>query len=224
MLSNQMNFITQIEVDIPIGKLTVQGSLVLPKTNNGIVIFSHGSGSSRYSRRNQMVAKKLNEKNFGTLLFDLLTEEEDQIYENRFDIDLLTKRLILVTEWVRKYPSTNTYAIAYYGASTGAASALMAATKVKEVSAVVSRGGRPDLAMDFLSKVTAPTLLIVGSLDHDVLDLNKLAYDKLECTKKLEIVQGASHLFEENGKMEEVSSLACNWFEKYLQPVELIKN
>ena len=219
-----MNFITQKEVDIPIGKLTVQGSLILPKHNNGIVIFSHGSGSSRYSRRNQMVSKKLNENNFGTLLFDLLTEEEDQIYENRFDIDLLTKRLILVTEWVKQNPSTNTCTIAYYGASTGAASALMAASKVNEISAVVSRGGRPDLAMNFLPKVTAPTLLIVGSLDHDVLALNKLAYDKLSCTKRLEIIQDASHLFEEAGKMEEVSSLACNWFGKYLQPVEILNS
>lgn len=217
-----MNFITQKEVDIPIGKLTVQGSLVLPKENNGIVIFSHGSGSSRYSRRNQMVAKKLNENNFGTLLFDLLTEEEDQIYENRFDIDLLTKRLILVTEWVRKNPTTNNCSIAYFGASTGAASALMAAARVNDISAVVSRGGRPDLAMNLLNKVIAPTLLIVGSLDHDVLALNQIAFQKLACIKQIEIIQGASHLFEEQGKMEEVSTIACKWFEKYLKPIEIL--
>jgi len=216
-----MNFITQKEVDIPIGSLSVQGSFVLPKENNGIVIFSHGSGSSRYSRRNQMVAKKLNEHNFGTLLFDLLTEEEDQIYENRFDIDLLAKRLMIVTEWVKKHPSTKNHAIAYFGASTGAASALMAASKIKEISAIVCRGGRPDLAMNLLPKVSAPTLLIVGSLDQDVLSLNRLAFDKLVSVKQIEIIQGASHLFEEPGKMEIVSSLACSWFEKYLQPVEI---
>ena len=219
-----MNFITQKEVDIPIGSLTVQGSLVLPKENNGIVIFSHGSGSSRYSRRNQMVAKKLNEHNFGTLLFDLLTEEEDQIYENRFDIDLLAKRLMIVTEWVKKHPSTKDHAIAYFGASTGAASALMAASKIKEISAIVCRGGRPDLAMNLLPKVIAPTLLIVGSLDLDVLALNRLAYNKLVSIKQIEIIQGASHLFEEPGKMELVSSLACNWFEKYLQPIGIINS
>lgn len=168
-----------------------------------------------------MVAKKLNEHNFGTLLFDLLTEEEDQIYENRFDIDLLAKRLMIVTEWVKKHPSTKNHTIAYFGASTGAASALMAASKIKEISAIVCRGGRPDLAMNLLPKVSAPTLLIVGSLDQDVLSLNRLAYDKLVSVKQIEIIQGASHLFEEPGKMEIVSSLACSWFEKYLQPVEI---
>ena len=178
-----MNFITQKEITIPIGKLNLQGSLVLPKENNGIIIFSHGSGSSRYSRRNQMVAKKLNENNFGTLLFDLLTEEEDQIYENRFDIDLLCKRLIIVTEWVRHQTNTNHAQISYFGASTGAASSLMAAAKLKNISAVVSRGGRPDLVMKSLPNVICPTLFIVGSLDQDVLALNKIAYDELNCVK-----------------------------------------
>lgn len=216
-----MNFITQKEVDIPIGKLTVQGSLVLPKENNGIVIFSHGSGSSRYSRRNQMVAKKLNDNNFGTLLFDLLTEEEDQIYENRFDIDLLSKRLIMVTEWVRKQANTNHTQIAYFGASTGAASALMAAAKLKNISAVVSRGGRPDLAMKSLPNVVSPTLLIVGSLDQDVLALNKIAFDELKCEKNIEIIEGASHLFEEPGKMDLVCTIATNWFEKFMEPIKI---
>ena len=211
------------EVSIPVGKVTVQGELIIPLKAKGIIIFSHGSGSSRFSKRNQVVAKYLNEKNFGTLLFDLLTEEEDQHYQNRFNIDLLTKRLAGATEWLEELPAAKDCRIGYFGASTGAASALKAAAISPHINAVVSRGGRPDLAMDDLHHVEAPTLLIVGSLDYDVLQLNKEAYMQLECEKKLEVVEGATHLFEEPGKMENVSELAGNWFEKYLNTVAIEK-
>jgi len=206
------------EVTIPSDHKLLKGELFIPLDAKSIIVFSHGSGSSRFSRRNREVAKYLNENNLGSLLFDLLTEEEDKLYSNRFNIDLLTKRLAGATEWLEKFPAANNCRIGYFGASTGAASALKAAAILPQVSAVVSRGGRPDLALDALQKVTAPTLLIVGSLDYDVLLLNRKAYQHLECEKRLEIVEGATHLFEEPGKMELVSELACNWFEKYLQP------
>ena len=156
-------------------------------------------------------------------MFDLLTEEEDLHYQNRFNIDLLTKRLAGATEWLERLPAAKDCRIGYFGASTGAASALKAAAVSPHINAVVSRGGRPDLAMDDLHRVEAPTLLIVGSLDYDVLQLNKEAYMQLECEKKLEVVEGATHLFEESGKMEIVSELAGNWFEKYLNPVTIEK-
>ena len=210
------------EVSIPVGKVSVQGELIIPLKAKAIIIFSHGSGSSRFSKRNQMVAKYLNEKNFGTLLFDLLTEE-DQHYQNRFNIDLLTKRLAGATEWLEELPAAKDCRIGYFGASTGAASALKAAAILPHINAVVSRGGRPDLAMDVLKNVEAPTLLIVGSLDYDVLQLNREAYKQLSGEKKLEVVEGVTHLFEEPGKMENVSELAGNWFEKYLNPVSIEK-
>ena len=209
------------EVSIPAGKVSLPGDLTIPLKANAIIIFSHGSGSSRFSKRNQMVAKYLHEKNLGTLLFDLLTEEEDRHYYNRFDIDLLTKRLVLATEWLEKLPIAKNSRIGYFGASTGAASALKAAAVLPLVGAVISRGGRPDLAMEDLHNVEAPTLLIVGSLDYDVLQLNNEAYMKLECEKKFEVVDGATHLFEEPGKMEIVSELAANWFGKYLTVVKV---
>jgi putative phosphoribosyl transferase len=209
------------EVDIPLCKVTLKGELVIPLKATAIIVFSHGSGSSRFSKRNQMVAKYLHEKNFGTLLFDLLTEEEDNHYHNRFDIDLLTKRLAGATEWLEELPAAKECRIGYFGASTGAASALKAAAILPQIQAVVSRGGRPDLAMDDLPMVEAPTLLIVGSLDYDVLQLNKSAYMQLECEKKLEVIAGASHLFEEQGTMEEVCERAGAWFEKYLQPAAI---
>lgn len=212
------------EVRIPVGKVNLKGQLFIPENAKAIIIFSHGSGSSRFSSRNQMVAKYLHEKGFGTLLFDLLTEEEDRNYYNRFDIDLLTKRLAGVTGWIeRNYCKAEDCPIGYFGASTGAASALKAAALLPQIQAVVSRGGRPDLAMEALHKVEAPTLLIVGSLDYDVLQLNKKAYAQLHCEKKLEVVEGATHLFEERGTMDKVCELAASWFQKYLQPVASIK-
>jgi putative phosphoribosyl transferase len=209
------------EVSIPAGKVILQGELIIPSKAKAVVIFSHGSGSSRFSKRNQQVAKYLQGKNMGTLLFDLLTKEEDIDYAKRFDIMLLTKRLADATEWLEKFPAAKKCCIGYFGASTGAAAALKAAAILPQVQAVVSRGGRPDMAMEDLYKVNAPTLLIVGSLDGDVVELNKEAYNKLKCEKKLEVIEGAAHLFEEHGKMEIVSELAAGWFEKYLMPVKV---
>ena len=209
------------DVSIPAGKVTVKGELIIPTNANAIVIFSHGSGSSRFSKRNQKVARYLHEKNFGTLLFDLLTEEEDRDYYNRFNIDLLSKRLIAATEWLKKVPAAKDCRIGYFGASTGGASALQAAAQNAEIDAIVSRGGRPDLAMEYLENVKAPTLLIVGGLDTEVIELNKQAFKKLQCLKDLVIVQGASHLFEEPGKLDKVSELATAWFEKYLQVIKV---
>lgn len=218
-----MDFVFHKEVSIPVENVTVQGELIIPVKATAIIIFSHGSGSSRLSKRNQMVAKYLQGKRMGTLLFDLLTEEEDKNYLNRFNIKLLTKRLAGATEWLERLPAAKNCRIGYFGASTGAASALIAAAFLPQIGAVVSRGGRPDLAMDYLPNVNAPTLLIVGSLDQDVLQLNKQAYLQLDCDKKLEIVNGATHLFEEPGKMEIVSELAASWFEKNLLPAAAIK-
>jgi dienelactone hydrolase len=211
-----MEFRCYKSVNIPVGKVILHGDLVLPIDTKGIVIFSHGSGSSRFSIRNQQVAKFLQQHNIGTLLFDLLTEEEDQHYYNRFDIDLLAKRLAGATDWLEKTTASNNYRVGYFGASTGAACALKAAAILPDICAVVCRGGRPDLAMDVLHNVEAPTLLIVGSLDTEVLQLNREAWSQLTCKKKLEIVDGATHLFEEAGKMEIVSKLAGDWFEKHL--------
>jgi len=211
-----MDFRLNRETEIPLGNVTVQGELIIPLKANAIVIFSHGSGSSRFSSRNRQVAGYLQGRNIGTLLFDLLTGEEDEDYSNRFDINLLSKRLAGATEWLERLPAAKECRIGYFGASTGAASALRAAAYLPQIAAVVSRGGRPDLAIDVLPGVQAPTLLIVGSLDHEVVEMNKEAYAKLQCEKRLELVEGATHLFEEPGKMEIVSELAGNWFEKHL--------
>ena len=209
------------EVTIPCASVKLQGMLTIPEKAQGIVIFAHGSGSGRFSPRNQFVAKELQKANFATLLIDLLTQEEERIDEItrnlRFDIALLTKRLGHVAEWVSKNSETKALKIGYFGASTGAAAALLSQAEKQElISAVVSRGGRPDLAGYWLAKVTAPTLLIVGENDLEVIELNKEAYDLLNCEKELEIVPGATHLFEEKGKLEEVAKLAQLWFEKYL--------
>jgi predicted alpha/beta-hydrolase family hydrolase len=211
----------QKEVSIPAGKISLRGELVIPAGAKSIVIFSHGSGSSRFSMRNKQVAKGLHLKNIGTLLFDLLTEAEDIYYRNRFDINLLTDRLVTATRWLEVLPNAKDCVIGYFGASTGAASALKAAANMHEIGAVVSRGGRPDLAREDLSKVKSPTLLIVGSLDPEVIQLNKDAFAQLKCEKKLTVIEGATHLFEESGKMEIVSVLAANWFENYLTSVEV---
>ncbi len=204
------------EVNIPVANVSLQGELIIPLKAKSIIVFAHGSGSSRLSKRNQMVASFLQERKFGTLLFDLLTEEEDKYYHNRFDINLLSNRLIGVTNWLADFPPTKALNIAYFGASTGAASALKAASEMPRIKAVVSRGGRPDLVMNDLHNVASPTILIVGSLDYDVLNLNNLAYHQLACEKKLEVIEGATHLFEEVGKMNIVSELAANWFKKYM--------
>ncbi len=196
-----------MEVTIPIGKTALSGNLSIPDKAHSLVLFAHGSGSSRLSPRNQFVARYLEKKGLGTLLFDLLTQEEEEL---RFDISLLAKRLILATDWAKRQTPLP---ICYFGASTGAAAALVAAAEKKDsIKAVVSRGGRPDLAMEFLPRVEAPTLLIVGELDIEVIDLNKKAFDLLKCKKKMEIVPNATHLFEEEGALEAVAKLAANWF------------
>lgn len=206
-----------LDMDIPLSAVTLKGDLVIPENAAGIVVFSHGSGSSRFSSRNRMVAEMIQKKNIGTLLLDLLTEAEDEIYENRFSIDLLSERLIETTQWLTEYESSKNLPIGYFGASTGAASALRAAAHFKEkIKAVVSRGGRPDLAMNELQQVTAPTLLIVGGLDVPVIGMNKMALDHLESVKEMKIVSGATHLFEEPGKLIEVADLAIKWYNRYL--------
>lgn len=207
----------KLDLDIPLSSVTLKGDLIIPENARGIVIFSHGSGSSRFSSRNRMVAELIQKQNIGTFLFDLLTEEEDELYENRFNIDLLSDRLIETTQWLMDYKSTTDLPIGYFGASTGAASALRAAAYFKtKIKAVVSRGGRPDLAITELPQVTAPTLLIVGGLDVAVIGMNKIAYDQLESVKEMKIIPGATHLFEEPGKLLEVAELAMVWYKRYL--------
>ncbi len=208
------------EIDIAVDNADLKGNLVIPGEAGALVIFSHGSGSSRFSPRNRAVAETLNRASMATLLVDLLTEEEDRIYENRFNIDLLAFRLMEVTRAVRRLPELQGMPAGYFGASTGAASALKAAVGLKsQVDAIVSRGGRPDLAGEALREVKAPTLLIVGSLDRDVIRLNDFAHSQLHCEKQLTIVEGAAHLFEEPGKLEEVAMLAMEWFRKHLHVV-----
>lgn len=207
----------QEEVFIPVGSVMVKGHLGLPEKADSIVIFSHGSGSSRFSPRNKYVAEVLNDQHIATLLVDLLTPEEDLHYAARFNINLLTQRLVGVSKWIAEQPVFKNFQIGYFGASTGAASALRAAAILeKKVKAVVSRGGRPDLAMQVLPFIKAPTLLLIGSLDDLVIELNQQAYDQLQCKKEMMIVEGASHLFEEPGKLQEVAVLAADWFKKYL--------
>ncbi|HSW71847.1 MAG TPA: alpha/beta family hydrolase [Chlamydiales bacterium] len=210
-----------MSISIPIKNVTLQGELEIPSNTSGIVLFAHGSGSSRLSPRNQYVAKVLREHGIATLLFDLLTQKEEQVDDVtaklRFDIPMLSQRLEEVTDWIRKNSSTKELSIGYFGASTGAAAALIAASKKKNlIKAVVSRGGRPDLAGDSLKNVTAPTLLIVGGNDLVVIDLNEKAYQELTCEKKLSIIPGATHLFEEKGALEKVANEAALWFKEHL--------
>lgn len=207
---------SQKECIISLKDVSLKGDLILPDESKAIILFSHGSGSSRLSSRNRYVASYLNEHGFGTLLLDLLTVEEDRDYDKRFDIKLLTERLIAASNWLGSLKEADQLPIGYFGASTGAASALRAAAKLQHVFAVVSRGGRPDLVMDELPNVQASTLFIVGSLDQEVLELNLNAMQKLNCEKRLEIVEGATHLFEEEGKLEEVAKLAVSWFNDHL--------
>lgn len=205
-------------VQIPIDSTRLEGSLAIPGQSKGLVVFAHGSGSSRFSPRNTYVAQILRQAGIGTLLMDLLTEQEDSAYETRFNIDLLTERLLLATRWLQEQPRTKDLKIGYFGASTGAAAALSAAAiEGSKISAVVSRGGRPDLAGEALTRVHSPTLLIVGGGDTVVLQLNREALAKLKGKKELVIIPGATHLFEEPGALEEVARLATDWFKQYLQ-------
>jgi putative phosphoribosyl transferase len=215
-------FHVNAEVRIPIGNVTLTGDLEIPPDARGLVLFAHGSGSSRLSPRNQSVARVLRTSGSGTLLFDLLTrvEEADDAYTGhlRFNIPLLASRLAETTRWITSQPDAQQLPIGYFGASTGGAAALMAAAELGDgVHAVVSRGGRPDLAGEALPLVQSPTLLIVGGCDEEVLRLNEHAYAQLRCEKDLEVVPRATHLFEEPGAMEEVSRLAARWFQKHLE-------
>ena len=205
-------------VHIPVDSVVLEGVLAVPAEAHGAVLFAHGSGSGRHSPRNNFVAQILRTAHLGTLLIDLLTEEEDATYETRFDIGLLTKRLEGATRWLAELPQAKGLAIGYFGASTGAAAALQAAAALgSAVGAVVSRGGRPDLAWPALEQVRAPTLLIVGGLDDVVIELNQRAYERLRAEKELIIIPGATHLFEEPGALQEVARLASGWFERYLR-------
>jgi len=206
---------TDVQIATPRAELS--GNLTIPENPVALVLFAHGSGSSRHSPRNQFVARTLNRAGLGTLLFDLLTPEEEALdirtREHRFNINLLAERLVHATKWATQQEQTRDLRIGYFGSSTGGAAALVAAAKLpQDVGAVVSRGGRPDLAGDFLLKVQAPTLLIVGSNDDVVIELNERARDQTRCEVKLEIIPGATHLFEEPGALEKVAKLASDWF------------
>lgn len=205
-------------VTIPAGQARLDGELVLPPNASMVVLFAHGSGSSRFSPRNNYVASVLHEAGIGTLLFDLLTQAEDRDYETRFDIPLLTQRLLAATSWVVGNPATKSMLVGYFGASTGAAAALQAAAEMgNRIAAVVSRGGRPDLAgAAILRKVGTPTLLIVGGEDYGVIELNQAAQAQLNCEKQLTIIPGATHLFEEPGTLEQAAQAAAAWFTQHL--------
>lgn len=205
------------EVHIPSGSVSLGATLAVPHDARSIVVFVHGSGSSRFSPRNNFVAEVLRSHGFGVLLMDLLTATEEDSAKKRFDIDLLTDRLVSACEWLKTQEGLSRLKTGLFGASTGSAAALqLAALLGKDIGAVVSRGGRPDLAEEELPKVVSPTLLIVGGNDQAVLELNETAFEKLQSVKKLEIVPGATHLFEEPGTLEEVAYLAKAWFARYL--------
>ena len=209
------------QVQIPAGRAVLSGNLTVPQDAASLVLFAHGSGSSRHSPRNQFIARTLNRAGPGTLLFDLLTPEEEtlDIYtrEHRFNIGLLAERLVHATKWARQQDQTRDLRVGYFGSSTGGAAALVAAAELpQDVGAVVSRGGRPDLAGDALPKVEAPTLLIVGGNDDIVIQLNEMARDRMRCEVKLETIPGATHLFEEPGALEHVAKLASDWFSLHI--------
>jgi putative phosphoribosyl transferase len=209
------------DVQIQAGRAVLSGNLTIPENPVALVLFAHGSGSSRHSPRNQFVAHTLNDSGLATLLFDLLTPDEEatDMYtrEHRFNIGLLAERLVHATKWAKRQEQTRNLQVGYFGSSTGAAAALVATAEISEdVGVVVSRGGRPDLAGDALPKVKAPTLLIVGGNDDIVIELNEMARDKMRCEVKLEIVPGATHLFEEPGALEKVAKLASDWFVNHI--------
>jgi pimeloyl-ACP methyl ester carboxylesterase len=213
-----MSETTENLVHIPVDDVELEGILDVPGGATGLVVFAHGSGSSRKSPRNNFVAEIIRERGLGTLLFDLLTEEEDRIRENRFDIPLLTDRLVAVTEWLWTRAGTRDLNVGYFGSSTGAASALRAAARLDaDVDAVVSRGGRVDMASEALDGITMPTLFIVGGADTQVLERNREAYDQLACETELHVVEGANHLFQGEGELEAVADVAADWFARTLR-------
>jgi len=207
---------TEGVVRIPVDGVELEATFDVPQDAPGVVVFAHGSGSSRKSPRNNYVAEVIRERGLGTLLFDLLTEAEDQNRQNRFDIPLLTDRLVSVTQWV--WAQDPELAVGYFGSSTGAGAALRAAARSDEaVDAVVSRGGRVDMATDSLGDIEAPTLFIVGGADTEVLQLNRQAYQRLDCERALHVVEGAGHLFAEEQELQEVATVAADWFEAKLR-------
>lgn len=212
---------SEVALRIHAGDVSLEGDLAFPDGAHGLVVFAHGSGSSRHSPRNQHVAEILRASGLGTLLMDLLTVDEEAVDQYtrhlRFDIPLLSQRLVAATDWLKEDPELADLEVGYFGASTGAAAAIIAAAQAPDkVRAVVSRGGRPDLAGAALTQIKAPTLLIVGGDDYSVIELNRQAYDRMSCEKRLEIVPGATHLFEEPGTLDQAAHLAADWFEKYL--------
>lgn len=213
--------LTEREIEMPLDDIMLKGTLCLPAKTSALVLFVHGSGSSRFSSRNRAVARAINEAGIGTLLFDLLSDEEAEVdrytSEFRFDIPLLTARVMGATRWLRSRPHMSEWRVGYFGASTGAAAALAAAARLGDVQAVVSRGGRPDLVLADLPQVKAPTLLVVGGDDSPVVDMNRKAYAALQTVKELRIIAGATHLFKEPGALEEVARLAVEWFARYLR-------
>jgi putative phosphoribosyl transferase len=218
--------VSEEQIEVPLRGARIRGELAQPADVKGLVVFAHGSGSGRYSPRNKQVARYLNEVGLATALIDLLTDDEQSLDARdrrlRFDIGLLSGRVLAVTHWLAGRPGLGSLPFGYFGASTGAAAALVAAGELGDaypgagLRAVVSRGGRPDLAAGLLGRVRAPTLLIVGELDEQVIELNKQAAEHLVCRHRLEVVRGATHLFEEPGALEQVADLAAGWFEKYL--------
>lgn len=214
-------FVETQSVEIAVDGIVLEGDLHVPHNARGLVLFAHGSGSGRHSPRNRFVAGTLNDAGMATLLFDLLTADEEMVdartAELRFDVDLLSERLVAATNWTHRQPDLGELGFGYFGASTGAAAALLAATERPDVvRAVVSRGGRPDLASAALEDIVTPTLLIVGGNDFGVIELNRHAYEQIRAEKRLEIVPGATHLFEEPGALERVAELAVGWFARYL--------
>ena len=212
---------TDFAVELDLGDARVMGDLVVPKDAVGVVVFAHGSGSSRHSARNRSVARVLNQAGIGTLLFDLLTSAEEFERANVFDVELLARRLSAAVAWLRQQPGAAGLPVGLFGASTGAAAALWAAAEPEAgISAIVSRGGRPDLAGDRLAAVRAPTLLIVGGEDHVVVELNQTAADRMVCEHRVAIVPGATHLFEETGTLGTAAHLAASWFASHLVTVD----
>ena len=212
------------EITIPISNdINLKGSLIIPSGAIALVIFSHSGESSRLNHNNKDIASILNKKKIATLLTDLLTEKEDGLFENSFDIDLLAGHLSGITNYVIQRPDLKNLKVGYFGAGTGTGAALKAAVGAgKTIRAIVSRGGRPNLSKEELAEVKAPTLLLVGNLDDEVIKFNQWTFDALQCEKKLEVIEGASHLLEEPGKLDEVAQLAANWFARHLQPDPLL--
>lgn len=207
--------VEEVRISVPETPILLGGYLEVPPGSSGVVLFAHGSGSSRHSPRNRAVASVLGEDGMATLLLDLLTEKEDEVYANRFDIGLLTKRLHVAADWLARNKRTSSLGLGCFGSSTGAAAALDLAATDKRIKAVVSRGGRPDLAKH-PERVTSPTLLIVGGEDREVLELNRKALERIPAPKELVVVPGATHLFEEPGALGEVARLASRWFRRHL--------